>query len=74
MDCMDFLENDVLDLKSRFKPLQSSSTISSGQSENSGSGSDGTGDAGRPKKEIGDLTDSGESSQEHDDGDDSMNG
>ena len=49
-------------------------SISSGQSENSGSGSDGTGDAGRPKKEIGDLTDSGESSQEHDDGDDSMNG
>lgn len=74
MDCMDFLENDVLDLKSRFKPLQSSSTISSEQSESSGNGSDGAGDAGRPKKEVGDLTDSGESSQEHDDGDDSMNG
>lgn len=57
MDCMNFLEDDVLGIKSRFKPLQSSSTqsASSGQEE-----------AGRPQSEIEDLTDSGEQSQERD--------
>lgn len=63
MDGMEFLENKILDLKSRFIPLQSSSTMSSS------SGQDG---AGRPKKEDGDLSDAGELSQEHDDGDNSM--
>jgi len=70
MDCMDFLENDVLGLKERFKPLQSSSTMST---ETSGDSSDASGAAGRPQKDITDLSDSGESSQEHDDGDDSLN-
>lgn len=66
MDCMAFLENDILGLKSRFKPLQSSSTMSSDSD-------DGTGEAGRPKKDSDELTDSGESSREHEDGDDSEN-
>jgi len=70
MDCMDFLENDILGLKERFQPLQSSSTMSTGTSDNSGDGSDSS---GRPKKEAGELTDSGESSQEHDDGDAALN-
>lgn len=70
MDCMDFLENDILGLKERFRPLQSSSTLST---EPSNGPADGSGDAGRPQKETGDLTDSGESSKEHDDGDDSLN-
>ncbi len=68
MDCMDFLENDILDLKNRFKPLQSSSTIS----KSSGDSSSEEKSAGRPQKDAADLTDSGESSKEHDDGDNSM--
>lgn len=54
MDCMNFLENDILGIKSTFIPLQSSSTQSSS-----------SGDAGgAPEKEIGDLTDSGEQTRE----------
>ena len=60
MDGMDFLENEILKLKDRFRPLLSSATVSS---------ADG---AGRPTKDDGDLSDSGESSREHDDGDDSQ--
>lgn len=67
MDCMDFLENDVLRLKDRFRPLQSSSTMGS-------NAADEDGEAGRPAKEIDDLTDAGESSREHDDGDNSLSG
>ena len=59
-DGMDFLENQILKLKDRFRPLLSSATVSS---------ADG---AGRPTKDDGDLSDSGESSREHDDGDDSQ--
>lgn len=69
MDCMSFLENDILNLKGRFIPLQSSSTMGANVTDDSG---DGTGNAGRPTKDIGSLTDSGESSQEHDDGDNSL--
>lgn len=57
MDCMNFLEDDVLQLKDRFKPLQSASTISSSE-------------GGAPEKEAGDLTDAGEASKENGDGDD----
>ena len=60
MDGMDFLENQILKLKDRFRPLLSSATVSS---------ADG---AGRPTKDDGDLSDSGESSREHDDGDDNQ--
>ncbi len=56
MDCMNLLEDGVLDLKSRFMPLRSSATMSSEE-------------AGAPEKDIGDLTDSGESSRETGDGD-----
>lgn len=69
MDCMEFLENDVLGLKERFRPLQSSSTLSTESGSSNGDGDEGA--VGRPKKDIDDLSDSGESSQEHDDGDDS---
>ena len=60
LDGMNFLEDNVLELKTRLKPLQSSSTLS-------GSGEDsGDGEPGRPKSDIGELTDSGEQSQERD--------
>lgn len=60
MDCMNFLEDEVLGIKQRFKPLQSSSTLSSGST------GDSTGEAGRPENDIGELTDAGEQSREED--------
>lgn len=59
LDCMNFLENDVLDFPNRFTPLQSSSTMS-------GSAEASNETAGRPESEIEDLTDSGEVSRERD--------
>lgn len=56
MDCMNFLEDSVLGLKSRFRPLMSSATMSSN-------------DVGAPQKDIGELSDSGEQSRETEDGD-----
>lgn len=61
IDGMNFLEDDVLKLTERFKPLRSSSTMSGDE------GSEG----GAPTKDIGDLSDSGENSRESEDGDDS---
>lgn len=61
VECMSFLENDVLGLVDRFRPLQSSTTQSS---ESKGA----TDEGGAPTKDVGDLTDSGEQSRE--DGDD----
>jgi hypothetical protein len=58
MDCMNYLENDILDIKSSFKPLQSSSTQSAGGQI------DSSDEGGRPKKEITELTDSGEQTNE----------
>ncbi len=55
MDCMNFLEDDVLGIKGRFIPLQSSATQSS------------DGEAGRPESEIDDLTDEGERNRERTD-------
>lgn len=56
LDCMNFLENDVLDFRNRFMPLQSSSTMSSsGASTNS---------PGRPTKDDDELTESGDISRE----------
>lgn len=57
-DAMTFLETDVLDLQSRFKPVMNSAQLSSSDSD----------EAGAPEKEDGELTDSGEQSRE--DGDD----
>lgn len=54
MDCMNFLENDILDIKSTFIPLQSSSTQSSSTDD----------EGGAPEKDPEDLTDSGEQSRE----------
>lgn len=56
MDSMNFLENEILDIKSTFLPLQSSNTQSSAM--------DTSDEGGNPGKEITELTDSGEQSQE----------
>lgn len=58
MDCMSFLENDILDIKSTFIPLQSSST----QSASSGNGA--TDEGGAPPKDTGELSESGEQNRE----------
>lgn len=60
MDCMNFLEDDVLGIKDRFYPLMSSATTSAKA---------GAGDSGRPEKDAGDLSESGEQSRESGDGD-----
>lgn len=52
IDSMNFMENDVLELIDKFRPLSSSNTLSSDDS------------AGRPTEAIGDLSDEGEESQE----------
>lgn len=56
VDTLNFLENDVLGLTARFKPLKSSATMS------------GSGESGRPENEIGELTDAGEAWRERDEG------
>lgn len=55
MDCMNFLEDDVLGIKGRFIPLQSSATQSSDS------------ETGRPESEMDDLTDDGERNRERTD-------
>lgn len=62
-DAMSWLENDVLDLKSRLIPLSSANTQSSSVSANAASS-----EGGRPTKDAQELTDSGEQTRE--DGDD----
>ena len=59
LDGMNYLEDTVLGLKSRLVPLKNSATMSS-------SDSDQENEVGRPTADIGDLTDSGEQSQERD--------
>lgn len=54
MECMNFLENEVMDIPNTFIPLKSSATQSSDSSDG----------AGAPKKDIGDISDNGEISQE----------
>ena len=56
MDCMNFLEDDVLGIKGRFIPLQSSSTQTSDSSS--------SGDAGRTEKDIDELSEAGEQTRE----------
>ena len=65
LDTMSFLENTVLGLPEMFKPLQNSAQLSKESSTESKGATD---EGGAPKKDIGDLTDSGEQSAE--DGDD----
>ncbi len=55
LDAMSFLETKVLGLQDMFKPIQSSATMSSDALQGTG-----TGDAGRPEKEIDELTEEGE--------------
>jgi len=64
LDTMSFLETDVLGLQDMFRPLQSSSQMSSEDLESNGA----TDEGGAPQKDIDELTDSGEQSRE--DGDD----
>lgn len=54
MDCMNFLEDDVLGIKGRFIPLQSSSTQSADTSDK----------VGRPEEDASELTESGERTRE----------
>ena len=55
MDCMNFLEDDVLNVKTRFTPLQSSATQSNS----------GVNNPGREELDIGELSDSGEVAREN---------
>ena len=55
MDCMNFLEDNILGIKGRFVPLQSSSTQSKSVTDSS---------PGRTEKEMDELTDSGEQTRE----------
>lgn len=57
MDCMNYLEDDVLGIKKRFTPMKSSATQSSNDTSESPEG-------GRPESEIGELTDEGEKTRE----------
>lgn len=55
MDCMNFLEDDILQIKGRFVPLQSSATQSGGG---------GNGESGAPEKGVGVISDNGEKAKE----------
>jgi len=58
MDNLNYLEDDMLQIKERFMPLRSTNTMSS----------DTSGDAGRPTEELGEVSDDGEVTQERDEG------
>ena len=60
LDNMSFLETEVLKLQDMFKPIVSSTQLSSDELENNGA----TDEGGAPTKDIGELTDSGEQSSE----------
>lgn len=57
VDCMSYLETDVLNLVDSFKPLHSSATESSG-------GKGATDEGGAPRKDDTDLSESGEKTRE----------
>ena len=60
LDAMSFLEGTVLGLQDLFRPIQSSAQMSSTDLESEAPTEEG----GRPPKDIGELTDSGEQSSE----------
>ena len=60
LDSVSFLESKVLKLQDRFKPVRSSTQMSTEELEGSGSGAQG----GAPQKDDDSLTDSGEQSRE----------
>ena len=57
IDSMSYLEGDVLELQKMFKPIRNSAQTSA----------DSDGESGRPQKEDGELTDSGEQTREQHD-------
>ena len=63
LDAMSFLEGQVLGLQDLFRPIQSSSQMSSDALQSRGA----TDEGGAPEKEAGELTDSGEQSREQGD-------
>lgn len=63
LDTMSFLEGDVLGLQNMFKPLRSSTQMSSSELESNGA----TDEGGAPTKDVGEITDSGEQSAEQKD-------
>ena len=65
MDCMSFLEGEVLELYKMFKPLQSSTQMSSEAEVTNGNGA--TDEGGAPPKEADELSDSGEQTREQGD-------
>lgn len=60
LDCMSFLEGKVLGLQDLFRPIQSSSQMSSSDVDNNAA----TDEGGAPTKDISELSDSGEQSSE----------
>lgn len=60
LDSMSYLETQVLGLQDMFKPIQSSSQMSPEDLEKKGA----TDEGGAPKKEVEDITESGEANQE----------
>ena len=63
LDSMSFLENEVLGLTEMFRPLQSSSTLSS-KDVKVDEGDGATEEGGAPEKEIDELTEAGEQTRE----------
>lgn len=63
LDSMSFLENEVLGLTEMFRPLQSSSTLSSNDAK-ADEGDGATEEGGAPEKEIDELTEAGEQTRE----------
>lgn len=63
LDSMSFLEGQILGLQDLFRPIQSSTQMSSSDLEGSGA----TDEGGAPQKDTGELTDSGEQSREDSD-------
>ena len=60
LDCMSYLEGKVLGLQDLFRPIQSSTQMSSSNLESNAA----TDDGGAPTKEVGEITESGEQNQE----------
>lgn len=60
LDCMSFLEGKVLGLQDLFRPIQSSSQMSSSDADSNAA----TDEGGAPTKGVGEITESGEQNQE----------
>lgn len=60
LDCMSYLEGKVLGLQDLFRPIQSSTQMSSSNLESNAA----TDEGGAPTKEVGEITESGEQNQE----------